>query len=124
MTSKFTHIEYRDCNDGKWKTHPVTKVSCLAIVSIKQPPETRTWCGPNLCIALPHNNLEEEHELRDRIWKDVFEGKADKFMVYVCNQDGVKIPVSSCNGNGYDENLGTSCLFGYIGEDIFDLHLE
>jgi len=114
MKVKYTHIQFVN-KDGWNKAKEVDKVFWLAVI----PPEcdhskSQMFHGINIGISIPHHNKNDEKQFYDELFgKTVFKKKG--FVeINLMGLDGENIPVIVGEANGYEEDMGTSCLFGYI----------
>ena len=114
MKTKYTHIQFTNDN-GKPQGKEVEKVFWLAVVTPQfDHSESQMFHGINIGIAIHHYDKEDE----EQFYKSLFgteEFKSNGFVnINLMGLNGEKIPVVVGQANGYEEDMGTSCLFGYI----------
>jgi len=112
MKIEYDKIEYSD-NDNNKKYHSVEKVFCLGIIP-KAYGNIEGYFGINIGISVPHTDELEDKEFYDSIFgtknfKD--NGFIEAFLI---GKNGEKVPVIIGEANGYEKEIRTSCLFGYL----------
>jgi hypothetical protein len=109
---KYSKIEWKDC-DGNIKEHSVDRVFWLAVVP-KAYGTLKSWFGINIGISIPHENSSKEKEFYDSIFGTNTYKNEHFTEAYLIGENKERIPVVIGQANGYEESMGTSCLFGYF----------
>lgn len=122
MELKFVQIEYEDQSTGAVVAMPVASAFCLAVrpeplegeaLMSGLPPHNY---GLKLGVAIPHRNNEGYRDFEKSFFGSSWKGFYKAFLLA---ERGIKIPILIHGGNAWDQNYGTSCLFGYFTPAYF-----
>ena len=113
------YLQYTNVN-GDTNYHPISSFFLNAIMPDHCVPDSKNknkLCGLNVGVALPHDDSDACVSFYDDF---SIAGEWDFYDVFVCDDSGMKMPVIIHGGNGFEEKMGTSCLFGYVCPEMFD----
>ena len=100
----------------------VDKVFSLALVDYPSG-SILEYYGINIGISIRHKDENDEKEFYDCIFGKTNFRKDGFVIVYLYGYDKARdhrviIPVIVAEANGYEKEMGTSCLFGYFSPEI------
>ena len=100
----------------------IDKVFWLAIIP-KSSGTLQEYRGINVGISLRHKSEKEERKFYNTLFKVTDWAKDSFIKIYLYGQDketnaSVIVPVIVGEANGYEKDMGTSCLFGYFSPEI------
>ena len=102
------------------KSHKVDKVFWLALIPESAPgcsDNFKSYKGINIGISIPHENQEDADDFAKSVFgNDSFQTHG-YMKCWLIGSFFEKVTVMIGEGNAYNKNMGTACLFGYFTPD-------
>ena len=116
-------IKYTDRNTGIVITKKVSSIFLLAILPNNYKLNEKFY-GLCIGVAIPHNNYDDFKDFYKSFLgtpENYISPCEENIIVYLSTDKMVSMPTLFSDGNGYEPDMGTSCIFVYssdlIGKD-------
>ena len=107
------YIEFTNLQTGQIETQEVQH--CFELAILAEPLGVEFRRGFCLGFQLPHKSMAECRVFWNKIYAP---GHNEIYTAYFCEGKS-RIPFYVECGNGYDEQYGSSCLWGYVNPCLF-----